>query len=132
MFFLTIMTSAYGAVSATPGPSAPSPTPFATALTDFGTSPVDFTWLFVKMVLAMVIVIGLAIVTIRYVIPKLAMVRTRGSVAGLKILDRIPLDSRKAIYIIQVEGRRLLVGVSENHIGLLTELKREDENDSSA
>lgn len=131
IFYLTIMSAALAAVGATPVPDSPSPSPLATTLTEFGTSSVDFTWLFVKMVLAMVIVIALAVVTIRYVIPKLAMVRTRGGEAGMRILDRMPLDARKAVYIIEVEERRLLIGVSENHVGLLAELSRKEEEDGS-
>lgn len=128
IFFLTIIATALGADPESLGAMA-SPFPTPDSLTEFGSSSVDFTWLFVKMVFAMLFVIALAIVVIRYLIPKLAMVRSRGTRCDFKILDRIPLDSRKALYVIQIEGRRLLIGASENHVGLLTELEGMGDDD---
>jgi flagellar biogenesis protein FliO len=122
---ITMIASALGA----------APTPLATPLavlgadtvSEFGQSSVDFTWLFIKMVFAMVFVIALAILVIRFIIPKLALVRSRGRKSDLEVLDRIPLDAKKALYIIRIEGRRLLISVSDNHMGLIAELDAKDE-----
>ncbi|KAB2836395.1 hypothetical protein F9K50_12020 [bacterium] len=117
--------------------SAATPSPSPLALSDpaleFGASSVDFTWLFLKMVFAMIFVIALAIVVIRFIIPKLTFNRGAAARSDLRIVDRIPLDARKSLYILQVEGRRLLIGASEHHVGFLAELKppRDDDDDEA-
>lgn len=92
-------------------------------VTALGPSSLDFTWLFLKMVFAMIFVIALAIVVLRYLLPRLPGRRMRGGGAEVSILERIPLDGKKYLVVLQVEGRRLLISVSENHAGLITELK---------
>ncbi len=111
----------------------PSPFPLGDPALEFGVSSVDFTWLFLKMVFAMIFVIALAIVVIRFIIPKLTFNRGAAARSDLRILDRIPLDARKSLYILQVEGRRLLIGASEHHVGFLAELKppRDDDDDEA-
>ncbi|MCC7344765.1 MAG: flagellar biosynthetic protein FliO [Deltaproteobacteria bacterium] len=115
--------------------ATPSPTPLALGdpAAEFGASSVDFTWLFLKMVFAMIFVIALAIVIIRFIIPKLTFNRGAAARSDLRIVDRVPLDARKSLYILQVEGRRLLIGASEHHVGLIAELKAtRDEDDDEA
>lgn len=131
IFFLTIFATALGADPESLGAAAASPFAGGDSLTEFGNSSVDFTWLFVKMVFAMIFVIALALVVIRFVIPKLALIRGRSARSDLKILDRIPLDARKSLYVVQIEGRRLLLGASDNHVGFLTELEGASDNDKS-
>ena len=116
--------------------ATPSPTPLALGdpIAEFGSSSVDFTWLFLKMVFAMIFVIALAIVVIRFIIPKLTFNRGAAARSDLRIVDRVPLDGRKSLYVLQVEGRRLLVGASEHHVGFIAELKasRNDDDDEEA
>jgi len=105
-----------------------SPVPIDT-VAEFGQSSMDFSWLFIKMIFAMLVVIALAIVLIRFVIPRLAFGRSKLNRTDLQVIDRIPLDPKKSLYVLQVENRRLLISVSENHIGLVTELKGTDEKE---
>lgn len=116
--------------------ATPSPTPLALGdpIAEFGSSSVDFTWLFLKMVFAMIFVIALAIVVIRFIIPKLTFNRGAAARSDLRIVDRVPLDGRKSLYVLQVEGRRLLVGASEHHVGFIAELKasQNDDDDEEA
>ncbi|MDL1871311.1 hypothetical protein FBR05_03805 [Deltaproteobacteria bacterium PRO3] len=115
--------------------ATPSPTPLALGdpTAEFGASSVDFTWLFLKMVFAMIFVIALAIVVIRFIIPKLTFHRGAAARSDLRIVDRVPLDARKSLYILQIEGRRLLIGASEHHVGLIAELKatRDEDDDET-
>ena len=102
-----------------------------------GTGSVDFTWLFLKMIFAMIAVIALAIVILRYVVPKLGLHRRFTGRSDLRVVDRIPLDAKKMLFILEVEGRRLLVGAADNHVGLVAELgpartKDDDEDDDEA
>ncbi|HKY63659.1 MAG TPA: flagellar biosynthetic protein FliO [bacterium] len=117
------------AAAMTPTPTPWGATPDVAAL---GAGSVDFTWLFLKMIFAMIAVIALAIVILRYVVPKLGLHRGGSGRTDLRIVDRIPLDSRKSLYVLEVEGRRLLVGASDNHLGLVADLgdaQTKDEDD---
>ncbi len=107
---------------------SPSPLPFSggDAAADLGAGSLDFTWLFLKMVFAMIFVIALAIVVIRFIIPKLTFNRGASARSDLRVVDRIPLDARKSLYVLEVEGRRLLIGSSEHHVGFIAELNAKD------
>jgi flagellar biogenesis protein FliO len=97
---------------------------------EFGKGSVDFTWLFLKTLLAMIVVIALAVVALRFLLPRLTFTRQIKGRTPFKILDRLPLDTKKGIYVVEVEGRRLVLGASENYVGLIAELEgHEGEND---
>ncbi len=85
-------------------------------------SNIDFTWVFLKMIFAMVAVIALAIVILRYVIPRLSFSRAQNARSDLKIVDRIPLEGRKNLYLVQIEGRRFLVASTDHQVNLISEL----------
>lgn len=106
----------------------PSPMPFsgAESMPEIGNSSLDFTWLFLKMIFAMIFVIALAIVVIRFIIPKLTFNRGASARSDLRIVDRIPLDGRKSLYVLEVEGRRILIGSSEHNVGFIAELGKSD------
>ena len=112
----------------------PLPTPFGVGedVTALGAGSVDFTWLFLKMIFAMIVVIALAIVILRYVVPRLGIHRGISRRTDFRIVDRIPLDARKSLFVLEVEGRRLLLGASDNHVGLVADLgeaRTKDEDD---
>ena len=92
----------------------------------FGPPSVDFTWLFLKTILAMVVVIALAVIVLRYVLPRLSMGRTIKGETDIHVSERFPLDSKKMLYVVNVEGKRLLIAASEQYVGLITELDREE------
>ncbi len=117
-----------GAVS-TPVAS-PSPPAAADTVGEFGGQSVDFTWLFLKTIIAMVVVIALAMFVLRYLLPRITQRRPRGLQTDLEIVDRFPLDSKKALFVLRVEGRRLLIAASEHYVGFIAELGRDDEKNS--
>ncbi len=63
-----------------------------------------------QAVIALVLVSGLAFVTLRW-----AKQRGLGLARGklLKVEERVPLDLRNALVVVQVDGRRLLLATSE-------------------
>jgi flagellar protein FliO/FliZ len=46
--------------------------------------------------------------------------RTNGA---LSVETALPLGDRRSLVIVAVEGRRLLIGLSQNHVALVTELQ---------
>lgn len=91
----------------------------------------SFGWLFLKTIIAMVIVIVLAFVFIRYIMPRLQLGRKgwrRGS--SIKIIERTGLDPRKALYIIQVGRKIALIGTSDNSVNKIMDLEEKDIEDN--
>ncbi len=92
----------------------------------FGQSSVDFTWLFLKTILAMVVVLALAVIGLRFILPRLSMNRAPKGDSDLQIIERMPLDAKKSVMILGIEGRRFLVGVTEHQMSLLAELNQNE------
>lgn len=67
---------------------------------------------------ALVLVLVLLVVVMRYVLPSLPV--ARGSASGLlRVRGSIALEPRKRIYLIETGGKVLMVSSCENSLGLL-------------
>lgn len=86
----------------------------------------SFGWLFLKTVLAMVIVIALAFFVLRYLLPKLYFRGQGSSGRRIQILERINIEPRKALWIVQVGNHRALVGTSEQGMQKIFDLEDDD------
>lgn len=85
----------------------------------------SFGMLFFKMILAMVFVVGLALLFMKYVLPRVYNMQPR--LAGkVRILHRVGLEPRKSLYVVNVGHKNLLLGVTEHQIANLSELSAED------
>lgn len=85
----------------------------------------DFGWLFLKTVAAMVLIIGLAILFIRYVMPRLQVGQLRSG-KNIQIIERSGLEPKKGLYIIRVGSKLALVGTTEHAIGKIFDLEESD------
>jgi flagellar biosynthetic protein FliO len=77
----------------------------------------------VQTIFALLVVCGLAYVIFRVVLPRLAA--NYGSNNMVRVVDRIGLDTRKSLYVIEVAGKWMLVASSENGVQLISELDAE-------
>lgn len=69
---------------------------------------------------ALVLVCTLIYITFRVIIPRLSEVRfSRGAI---KIIERMPIDAKKSLFIIETGGSWMLIGASENGINLIRKL----------
>lgn len=82
----------------------------------------DFTWLFVKMVIGLVLVIGLALFLFRVVLPRTRLAGFRRGVPWATLEDAIRLDPHKSLYLVKILERYLVLGASEQGLNLITEL----------
>lgn len=85
-----------------------------------------FGWLFLRMIIALVIVCLLAYVVIRWGVPKIVGIKTDDSKL-IKVVECFQLEPKKRIYIVEVTGKYLLLGVSEQYMIALSDVKL-DEN----
>lgn len=79
-----------------------------------------FVWMLVQTIFALVVVCGLAYLIFRVILPRLAV--SYGTNNMVRVVDRIGLDARKSLYVIEVAGKWMLVAASESGVQLIAEL----------
>lgn len=89
-----------------------------------GTTP-DFTWLFIKMLAGLILVLGLAILFIRVVLPRTRLGRGRGN-QWFHLVDRLPIEPNRNLYLVKIIGRYFVLGGTEHSINLITEIAAAD------
>lgn len=82
----------------------------------------SFGVLFAKTIVATVVVIALALLTIKFLVPKLRNLR-RNKNSRIQILDYQALEPRKGIYIVDIAGKKTAIGVSENTIAKICDVE---------
>lgn len=95
------------------------PTPFDAAQYDGGTA--SFVWMLLQTVLALAFVCGLALLLFRWVLPRLQLTPS-GANSMVRVVDRVMLDARRSLLVVEVAGRWLLVSSSEAGVQLISEL----------
>lgn len=80
----------------------------------------NFFTMLLETMLALGLVCGLAYFVFRLALPRLNAVRSANSM--VRVVDRVGLDQRKSLYVVEVAGRWLLVGASEAGVHLVSEL----------
>ncbi|MBI2083110.1 MAG: flagellar biosynthetic protein FliO [Deltaproteobacteria bacterium] len=87
----------------------------------------DFAWLFIKMIAGLILVLALAIVLIRYVLPRTGARWGRRPKDGwVRIVDRFALEPRKSLYLVKIAERYLVLGTGEGSLSLIQELTAEE------
>jgi flagellar biogenesis protein FliO len=77
--------------------------------------------LLVTSLVVLAVVCVAAFVVVRVVARLLATGRARGA-ALLDVVARVPLEPRRALYVVEVANKTLLVGTSEMGLSVLSEL----------
>ncbi|EKD50575.1 MAG: hypothetical protein ACD_62C00495G0002 [uncultured bacterium] len=85
-----------------------------------GIETLSYGVLFAKTVVIMVVIIGLAFVSIKYLVPRLVKIRNKKS-ATIEILDFLALEQRKAIYVVRIEEKKLALAVTDHAVAKLCE-----------
>lgn len=83
-------------------------------------SSLSFLWMMVQTILALAVVCGLAYFIFRIVLPKFSIGSGVGSM--VRIVDRIGIDARKSLCVVEVAGKWMLIAISENGVQLVSEL----------
>ncbi len=86
-----------------------------------------------KTISTLLIVIALVVATV-YVIKKKYGVSTNigRSRKLIQIVDHTPMGVKKSLFLVKVPGKHLVLGVTNDNIGLITELANEDIADSKS
>lgn len=87
-------------------------------------SGLNFIGVLLQTLVALAAVCGLAYVIFRVILPKLQIVNSASGM--IRVVERVGIDTRRSLLVVEVAGKWLLVGVSENGVHLVTELNEKD------
>lgn len=91
----------------------------------FQDNEVSFGWVLFKTMAILLFVIALALVFIRVILPKLQGGRNFET-QSIRILGKVALDARKALFLVQVGKKTALIGASEQGINKIFDLDEPD------
>ncbi len=85
-----------------------------------------------KLISTLLIVVALIIGTVYILKKKYGVQANIGRNKKLiQIIDHAPMGVKKTIFLVKVPGKHLLLGVTNDKIGLITEVEHEDINDGN-
>lgn len=84
----------------------------------------NFLWMLLQTIFALAMVCGLAYLIFRIILPRLTV--NFGSKNMVRIVDRIGLEARKNLYVIEVAGKWMLVASSESGVQFIAELNPDE------
>lgn len=82
-----------------------------------------FFLMLLQTLIALALVCGLAYAFFRWVMPRLLTLNAGRRM--VRVVDRLPLDARRSLYVVEVAGQWFLVGASEAGVHLVSELDGE-------
>ena len=90
----------------------------------------NFVGLLFQTITGLIAVCGLAYVIFRVILPRLQF--GQNSSGMIRIVERVGIDAKRSLMVVEVAGKWLLVGVSENGIHLVGELNETEAMSSEA
>lgn len=87
---------------------------------------VDFTWLFIKMMAALVVICVAAVLILKYAVPRSALLKRFGGGQYIRLLGRASLGGRRDVWVARVGARYFLLGAGEAGVTCLAELAEKD------
>ena len=90
--------------------------------TDPSALPTGYGVYLFQTVLALAAVCLLAYIVLRFGLKRLYGVGRGGDKALMRVVERLPLDPRRSIHLVEVAGRYVLLGTSESGVSFLTEI----------
>lgn len=94
------------------------------ALQEAAPEEINFGMLILRMLIFLALVIALIYFLLRKVLPSL-MRLTAFKNQTIRILERVPLDQRRSMLVVEIQDKVYLVGSAEGQINILMELDRE-------
>ena len=91
-----------------------------------GEGAVDFTWLFIKMISALIVVCILAVVILKYAVPRIGFFKKFSGGRYIEVIAKQSLDQRQHLYVVKVGKKYALVGSSDHGVNLVMELSAND------
>lgn len=81
-------------------------------------------WVLVRTMLVLGMVVVLAWLTLNVGLRRLLGIKAVGGPSMVQVLERVPLDQRRSLFVVEAAGEVLLIGGSDNSLSLLSKLDR--------
>jgi flagellar protein FliO/FliZ len=81
-------------------------------------------WTLLRTMIVLGMVIALAWLTLNVGLRKLLGIRPVVGTSMVTVLERVPLDQRRSLFVVEAAGEVLLIGGSDNSLTLLSKLDR--------
>ncbi|MEW5739330.1 MAG: flagellar biosynthetic protein FliO [Myxococcota bacterium] len=89
-----------------------------------GGDELNLGWTLVRTMLVLGMVIALVYLTLNVGLRKLLGIRPTAGTSMVTVLERVPLDQRRSLFVVEAAGEVLLIGGSDNSLTLLSKLDR--------
>jgi flagellar biosynthetic protein FliO len=86
---------------------------------------INFGPLVLRMFLFLGLILLLIVVVMRKVLPMLVPGRQFQRTKTISVLERVPIDQRKSLLVVEIQDKIYLLGSAEGQINILMELDRE-------
>ncbi len=87
-------------------------------------SAIDFSFLFLKMIAALVVAVTLAILVLKYAVPKLSFAKKLSDNQQIKILSRVSLGAKQNLYLVKVAEKCILLGATDHTVTKIMDVDR--------
>ncbi len=104
-----------------PEPEIPVSEPPELALQDF-----DLGWTLFRTFMVLVCVVGLAWLTLNVGLRRLLGIKSAVGTSLVTVLERVPLDQKRTLFVVEAAGEVLLIGGGDGALSLLSRLPREE------
>jgi flagellar biogenesis protein FliO len=81
-------------------------------------------WTLVRTMVVLGMVVALVYLTLNVGLRKLLGIRPTAGTSVVTVLERVPLDQRRSLFVVEAAGEVLLIGGSDNSLVLLSRLDR--------
>jgi flagellar protein FliO/FliZ len=100
---------------------------FLLQLAQQGNTPEDINFgaLFLRMLIFLGLTILLIVFLLKKVLPLFVPGTQRLSTKTIRVLERVPIDQRKSLLVVEVQEKTYLLGSAEGQINILMELDRD-------
>ena len=105
-----------------PAPAVPEPELPRAEPPELAAGELDLGWTLVRTAVVLGLVIALVYLTLNVGLRRLLGLKGLGGPGLVKVLERVPLDQRRTLYVVEAAGEVLLVGASDGSLGLITRL----------
>lgn len=114
LFALLFIFSSASVLFADAPKTPPSPPPFETPANEVTPEPISYQAAFVKMILTLVGLIVLILLSV-WMLRRIARGRLKqhNYGRGIKILERRPLSAKSILYLLDVNGKKILIAESQ-------------------
>jgi flagellar protein FliO/FliZ len=91
---------------------------------DTGVEDLSLGWTLLRTMIVLGMVVALAWLTLNVGLRKLLGIRPVVGTSMVTVLERVPLDQRRSLFVVEAAGEVLLIGGSDNSLTLLSKLDR--------